>query len=144
MPARRLRPLAIVAVAMVLVLAVSVSGVLAHDHGRRGPRALPAGSFVVTGDVQQKLRLSVADLAAMSGQRRVDVTFHAGSSTEHHVYTGPLLLDVVTRASPRFDPAIKNDKLRHYVSVTASDAYRALVAYGEIDPGFEDEQVLLP
>jgi hypothetical protein len=41
------------------------------------------------------------------------------------------------------DPAIKNDKLRNYVSVTASDAYQALVAYGEIDPSFENKQVLL-
>jgi Oxidoreductase molybdopterin binding domain len=143
MPARRVRPLAVVAIAMVLALAVSVSGVLAHDRGRRGPRALPAGSFVVTGDVQHKLRLSIADLAAMPGQRRVEVTFHAGSSTESHVYTGPLLLDVVTLAAPRFDPAIKNDGPRHYVSVTASDAYQALVAYGEIDSRFENKQVLL-
>jgi hypothetical protein len=29
------------------------------------------------------------------------------------------------------------------VSVTASDAYQALVAYGEIDPSFEGKQVLL-
>ena len=143
MSARRVRPLAVVAIAMVLALAVSVSGVLAQDHGERGSGALPAGSFAVTGNVQRKLRLSVADLAAMPGQRRVEVTFHAGAATEHHVYTGPLLLDVVTRAAPRFDPAIKNDKLRHYVSVTASDAYQALVAYGEIDPNFENKQVLL-
>jgi hypothetical protein len=143
MPARRVRPLAVVAIAMVLALAVSVSGVLAHARSRHDSGALPAGSFAVTGDVQQKLRLNVADLAAMPGQRRVEVAFHAGSSTEHHVYTGPLLLDVVARAAPRFDPAIKNDKLRHYVSVTASDAYQALVAYGEIDPSFENKQVLL-
>jgi hypothetical protein len=143
MPARRVHPFAVVAIAMVLALAVSVSGVLAHDRGPRGPRALPAGSFVVTGDVQHKLRLSVADLAAMPGQRRVEVTFHAGSSTEDHVYTGPLLLDVVTLAAPRFDPTIKNDRLRRYISVTASDAYQALVAYGEIDSRFENKQVLL-
>ncbi|HEV7884689.1 MAG TPA: hypothetical protein VGO81_14050 [Solirubrobacteraceae bacterium] len=143
MPARRVRPLAVVAIAMVLALAVSVSGVLAHGRSEHDSGALPAGSFAVTGDVQQKLRLNVADLAAMPGQRRVDVTFHTGASAEHHVYTGPLLLDVVARAAPRLDPAIKNDKLRHYVSVTASDAYQALVAYGEIDPSFENKQVLL-
>ncbi|MGH3974212.1 MAG: hypothetical protein ACRDS9_12935 [Pseudonocardiaceae bacterium] len=44
---------------------------------------------------------------------------------------------------PRFDPAIKNDKLRYFISVTASDSYRALVAYGEIDSSFENKDVLL-
>lgn len=47
------------------------------------------------------------------------------------------------RPGPHFDPAIKNDKLRYYVSVSATDDYRALVAYGEIDPGFENKEVLL-
>ncbi|MEA2184473.1 MAG: hypothetical protein QOF69_3658, partial [Solirubrobacteraceae bacterium] len=55
----------------------------------------------------------------------------------------PLLLDVLTSAVPEFDPAIKNDKLRHFISVTASDAYQALVAYGEIDPSFENKKILL-
>jgi hypothetical protein len=50
---------------------------------------------------------------------------------------------VLARAVPRFDPAIKNDRLRDFVSVTASDGYQALVAYGEIDPAFENKQVLL-
>jgi DMSO/TMAO reductase YedYZ molybdopterin-dependent catalytic subunit len=143
MPPRCVRALASAAIAMVLALAVSVSGVLAHDRGQRSSGALPAGSFAVTGNVQQKLRLSVADLAAMPDQQSVKVTYHAGGGTEDHVFTGPLLLDVLTRALPRFDPAIKNDKLRHYVSVTASDAYQALVAYGELDPSFENKQILL-
>jgi hypothetical protein len=140
---RRSRLLAVAFVAIVSALAVSVSGVLARDRPHEGHRALPAGSFRVTGDVEHRLRLSVADLAAMADQRTVDVTYKAGAGTEHHAFTGPLLLDVLARAVPRFDPAIKNDRLRHYVSVTASDAYQALVAYGEIDPAFENKQVLL-
>jgi DMSO/TMAO reductase YedYZ molybdopterin-dependent catalytic subunit len=140
---RRFRAIAVTAIAIVSASAISVSGVLAHDRGQRPHEGLPAGSFIVTGNMQHKLRLSVADLAAMPNQQTVEVTYHAGSGTEHHVFTGPLLLDVLTQAAPRFDPAIKNDKLRHYVSVTASDAYRALVAYGELDPNFENKQVLL-
>ncbi|MGH2944268.1 MAG: hypothetical protein ACRDLN_16000, partial [Solirubrobacteraceae bacterium] len=90
-----------------------------------------------------ELRLDVAELAAMPDQQRVEVTYRAGSETERHVFTGPLLLDVLGQAGPRFDPAVKNDKLRHYVSVTASDAYQALLAYGELDPAFESKPVLL-
>ncbi|MGH3686023.1 MAG: hypothetical protein ACRDRU_21865 [Pseudonocardiaceae bacterium] len=50
---------------------------------------------------------------------------------------------MLAQAGPRFDPAIKNDKLRHFISVGASDNYQALVAYGEIDPSFENKDVLL-
>jgi hypothetical protein len=139
----RLRPLAVAVIAIVSVLAVSVSGVLAHNRTHKPPKPSAAGSFVVTGNVQQRLRLSVADLAAMPNQQRVEVTYRAGSGTEHRVFTGPLLLDVLATAVPNFDPAIKNDKLRHYISVTASDAYQALVAYGELDPSFENKQILL-
>jgi hypothetical protein len=50
---------------------------------------------------------------------------------------------VLALATPQFDLSIKNDKLRHFVSVSATDEYRALVAYGEIDPNFENKDVLL-
>ena len=50
---------------------------------------------------------------------------------------------MLTQVGPLFDQTIKNDKLRHYVSMSATDGYRALVAYGEIDPGFENKDVLL-
>jgi DMSO/TMAO reductase YedYZ molybdopterin-dependent catalytic subunit len=140
---RRSRLLTVAFVAVVFALAVSVAGVLARDRPHEGHSGLAAGSIRVSGNVEHALRLSVADLAAMPDQQTVDVTYKAGAGTEHHVFTGPLLLDVLDRAMPRFDPAIKNDRLRHYVSVTASDAYQALVSYGELDPAFEHKQILL-
>jgi DMSO/TMAO reductase YedYZ molybdopterin-dependent catalytic subunit len=139
----RLRPLALAVIATAAAMALSVSGVMAYDHPGKLPKPPAAATFVVTGNVQHKLRLTVADLAAMVNQQTVDVTYHAGTGTEQHVFTGPLLLDVLTSAVPEFDPAIKNDKLRHFISVTASDTYQALVAYGEIDPSFENKKVLL-
>jgi hypothetical protein len=103
---------------------------------------LPPGKFLLIGDVARPQLLDVAALRALP-QQTVDVTFKAGSGTQHHVYVGPLLLDVLDQASPPFDPNIKNDKLRHYISVSATDDYRALVAWGEIDPSFENKKVLL-
>lgn len=137
------RLLSATAVAVVAALATSVSGVLADDRSKRAPR-LPAGSIIVKGNVQQKLRLSVADLAAMPNQKTVMVTFNTMNGPRTNTYTGPLLLDVLNRARTRFDPAIKNDKLRHYVTATAGfDNYQALVAWGEFDPSFENKQLLL-
>jgi DMSO/TMAO reductase YedYZ molybdopterin-dependent catalytic subunit len=139
----RLRPLSAAVIAVLSAMAVSGSGVLAHDRSHGPPERPAAGSLVVTGNVQRTLRLSVADLAAMPDQKTVEVAYHAGTGTEHHTFTGPLLLDVLAAATPTFDTAVKNDELRHYVAVTASDAYQALLAYGELDPAFENKQILL-
>lgn len=103
---------------------------------------LPAGTFLVIGDVARPQFLDVAGLRALPS-KTVDVTFKAGNGTQHHIYVGPRLVDVLAQAGPQFDPATKNDKLRHFVSVSATDGYRALVAYGEIDPSFENKDVLL-
>lgn len=138
----RLRTLVIAMTAIVSALAVSVSGVLAQDRDD-ATGALAPGSFAVTGNVRQPLQLSVADLAAMPDQQTVTVTFSAGGAPETHVFTGPRLRDVLASADPKLDPAVKNDKLRHYVSVTASDGYQALVGYGELDPSFENKAILL-
>ena len=107
----RLRPLVI---AIIAAMAMSVSGVLAHNRPDHAAKTLPPGNFLITGNVAQKLRPSVTDLAAMPNQKTVEVTFRAGGATEHRIFTGPLLLDVLARAAPQFDPAIKNDKLRHF------------------------------
>jgi len=53
------------------------------------------------------------------------------------------VLDVLSRAEPRFDPDVKNDKLRHVVTVAGSDRYQAAIAWGEIDPDFEGRTVLV-
>jgi hypothetical protein len=103
---------------------------------------LPPGKVLLIGDVAHPQILDVAGLRALPS-RTITVTFKAGNGTQTHTYVGPLLLDVLTQAAPQFDPAIKNDKLRHYISASATDNYRALVAYGEIDPSFENTAVLL-
>ena len=92
--------------------------------------------------------LSVAELVANLDHlpvpvQTVTVTFQAGSTVEQHTFTGVLLYDVLTLLRPRFDPAVRNDKLRFYVSAIGSDAYQAIVAWGEIDPDFENKGVLL-
>jgi hypothetical protein len=105
---------------------------------------LPPGKFLLIGDVARPQILDVAGLRAPTlPSHTITVTFKSGSGPQTHTYAGPLLLDVLAQAGPQFDPAIKNDKLRHFISVGASDGYRALVAYGEIDPGFENKEVLL-
>jgi DMSO/TMAO reductase YedYZ molybdopterin-dependent catalytic subunit len=99
-------------------------------------------TVVVRGDVEHRLKLTATDLAALP-QVTVTVTFLAGTASQTHTFSGPLLLDVIDAAGPEFDPTIKNDKLAHVVTATGSDGYRATVAWGEFDPDFEGKQVLV-
>ena len=137
---RRLGPYALAAMAILAASAASVTGVPASSNG--GAR-LAAGSFALTGNVQTPLELSVADLAALPNQRTVIATYTAGGTPETHTFTGPRLRDVLALAGPKFDAAIRNDRLRSYVSVSATDNYQALVGYGEFDPNFENKEILL-
>src|SRR5215510_1788812 len=65
---------------------------------------------VVDGTVGHRLQLTTADLAGLP-QHTITVSFLAGTELQTHTYTGPLLLDVLNLAQPRFNPKIKNDKL---------------------------------
>ena len=106
----------------------------------------PKGSFVIAGKLEQTLLLSteeVANYLATTNPHVYTVSFVAGTATETHTFTGFLLYDVLTFLHPTFDPAVKNDRLRYYVAATGSDGYQAIVAWGEIDPGFENKAVLL-
>jgi hypothetical protein len=58
--------------------------------------------------------------------KTLTVTYKSGASAETHTFTDPLLRDVLGLAEPQFDPAVKNDTLRAYVSATGSDAGRRL------------------
>jgi hypothetical protein len=140
----RRRLIALVA-SVVLVGAVAIATGVAGATGTSDGPALKAGSpgtFDIVGNVKQRLVLNTAVLDKLPS-KTLDVTFRAGSASEQHTFTGPLLRDVLALAGQQFDPAVKNDKLRHYVSVTGSDGYQVLVAWGEIDPDFENKDVLL-
>ncbi|GAA3194678.1 hypothetical protein [Actinocorallia longicatena] len=111
--------LALLVVAVLALLAPSASAVVRHP-------AQP-GKVVVTGEIAHRRALNFADLRALP----------------QHTCTGPLLLDVAGAVKPRFDAAVKNDQLRFFVAATASDGYRAIVSWAEIDPGFAGTPVLL-
>jgi hypothetical protein len=137
-------------VATVAALAALVSAVVIATGvaGATGTAAIPKvaasspGAFDIVGNVKQRLVLNTAVLDLLPA-KTLTVSYQSGSATETHTFKGPLLRDVLALAGPRFDPAIRNDKLRHYVSATGSDGYMAIVAWGEIDPDFADQDILL-
>jgi hypothetical protein len=108
----------------------------------------PPGDFVITGQLETSVLLSVEALVANLDHSPVPihtmtVSFQSGPTVVQRTFTGALLHDVLSLLRPRFDAAVRNDKLRFYVAATGSDGYQAIVAWGEIDPDFENKPVLL-
>ncbi|MEU4162119.1 molybdopterin-dependent oxidoreductase [Actinoplanes sp. NPDC026670] len=132
--------------ATALIAVIAVSGAAAAAQPAATPPAANTGSHRIVvqidGAVQHRLRLTNQRLAGLP-QHTVTVTFQSGSGPQTHTYTGPLLLDVLNLAGPRFNPEIKNDKLRYAVTATGSDDYQALVAWAEFDPDFAGTTMLV-
>ena len=107
---------------------------------------LPTDSALyVTGLVAQPLRLTREVLKA-----NYAATIQQGSfldsdqnQTITAAFTGALLIDVLNSACVRFNPEVKDDLLRFYVTVTAQDGYQTLLSWGEMAPGFGEQPVLL-
>jgi DMSO/TMAO reductase YedYZ molybdopterin-dependent catalytic subunit len=97
----------------------------------------------VTGKVVQPRSFSHADLAGLPALT-LPVTYGSGQGIESATFSGPTLLEVIQAAGgPTLDPNRKNDRLRLYVVATGSDGYQAVIAWGEIDPDFGGQPILV-
>lgn len=100
-------------------------------------------AFTVDGQVSNPLTLSADDLRANYGAQTIDVTYRSGSETVSTQFTGAPLWQVVSAAQPNFNADIGNDKLSTYLVISATDGYQAVIAWGEIDPDFGGQPILL-
>lgn len=73
----------------------------------------------------------------------ITVTFNTSQGQSGKTYTGIPLIDLLTVAQIKTHSKQKNDILRKYVAVRATDCYEAVVALGEILPNFEGKKVLV-
>ena len=91
----------------------------------------PKGSFLIDGKLEHPMLLSteeIADLLATTNPHVYTVTFQAGTAVETHTFTGYLLYDVLTFLGPKFDPAVRNDKLQFYATATGLRQCRSRLA----------------
>ena len=56
---------------------------------------------------------------------------------------GVRLWDVINGAQANFNGDEKNDKLGIFIVATGSDGYQAVISWGEIDPDFGNQPVLV-
>jgi molybdate transport system substrate-binding protein len=101
------------------------------------------GSLYVEGQVLNPLVLSVDDLRDNYTPRTVDVTFLSGEDTVTTSFTGALLWDVLSNAQVNLNADVRNDKLSMFIVATGSDGYQAVISWGEIDPEFANQPILV-
>jgi molybdate transport system substrate-binding protein len=106
---------------------------------------LPEGNTAATvdGQVYNPLLLTAADLGANYSVQTVDVTYLSGEETVSASFTGVPLWQVISAAQPNLNADVRNDRISTYIVVTGSDGYQAVIAWGELDPEFSGQPILL-
>ncbi|MBZ0315840.1 MAG: molybdate ABC transporter substrate-binding protein [Anaerolineae bacterium] len=105
--------------------------------------SLPAdGALHVGGQVYNPLILTMDNLRAYPSQT-VEVTYLSGEDTVNASFTGVLLWDILSSAQVNFNADVGNDKLGFYIVVTGSNGFEAVIAWGEIDPEFGNQPILV-
>ncbi len=103
--------------------------------------AAPPAPVAVTGRVAHPQSLTLDQIKALPA-RHVEADFATMHGQDHHSWTGVLLWDLVTKASPQDEPG-RRTGMRHVIMVSGQDGYAAAVAIGEIDPAIGGKQVIL-
>lgn len=95
----------------------------------------------IRGAVGDRGAISRAELKAFA-QKTVASRYETSGGPQSHVYTGPLLLDVLNSVEPNFS-SDRHDQLRYAILVKASDGFLATLAWGEIDPELANKNVIV-
>lgn len=123
-------------------LIVAVIAVLLGLSGAQAQTRQYSPAFTISGQVNTPRSYALQDLQVLPSTD-LEVEYIAAGQTEHSTYTGVRLLDLLMAAGPQFDVSQRNESLRWYVLVTATDSYQAVVSWGEIDPSFGAQNVLV-
>jgi DMSO/TMAO reductase YedYZ molybdopterin-dependent catalytic subunit len=118
-----------------LVLSATVSAAAAE------PKKAP-DSIALSGAVDHPRDLKLADLAKEPATTEA-IFLHTGHGVVTGDFTGALLWTLLSEAGVKLDPNIKNDVVRHTVTITGADGYSATLSLGEIAPEFGGEQAII-
>lgn len=101
------------------------------------------GTLTVDGQILNPLVLSIDALKTNYTPHTADVTYKSGEDTVMASFIGVSLWDVLSAAQPNLNADVKNDKLSMFIVATGSDGYQAVIAWGEIDPDFGNQPILV-
>jgi hypothetical protein len=121
---------------------IVVLGLLPVACGDKGKAGAATSGMKLSGAIGDPRTWSVEGLASLPQQTQ-EVSFVGEGMTKAIRGRGVLLLDLLQRAKPKFDPKKKRDALRYAVLVHAIDNYDAVISWGEIDPDFAAKPILV-
>jgi molybdate transport system substrate-binding protein len=106
---------------------------------------LPEGvdAATVDGQVLNPITLTAEDLQNNFSSQTMDVTYLSGEDTVSTSFTGVPLWQVINAAQPNLNADVRNDRISMYIVVTGSDGYQAVISWGELDPEFANQPILL-
>jgi DMSO/TMAO reductase YedYZ molybdopterin-dependent catalytic subunit len=108
-----------------------------EDKAADVPAAAPV--VVVGGEVEQPLRLTAGDLAALPRQTVV-AKDHGGQEAR---FEGVAVGEILNRAGAKLGERLRGQAHAAYLLVEAADGYRVVFALPELDEAYTDRVVLL-
>lgn len=138
MTQRRLRTTAysLFALLLGLVMAGSLTAVAQEST------PVAAGSFTVSGLVDNPGELTVADLAEFEAET-VEVSYLASGNQSDNTFTGTNFYAFLESFGLQIPEEPHNAHLGMVAKLTATDGYVTVISLGEIDPGFGGAPMLL-
>ena len=112
-----------------------------HDHGC-APTGTHSETFRLDGLVQRKKTFSADSLRAYPSSK-VNVWYSTGKGPVETSFIGVPLFDLLEEAGVKLDPERKNDILRKYLVIRASDCYESVISMAELLPNVAGQQVLV-
>jgi DMSO/TMAO reductase YedYZ molybdopterin-dependent catalytic subunit len=100
---------------------------------------MQAQTVQVTGEVEKRLTLSAADLAAMP---RTSVSANDKQGVAH-TYSGVALADLFRAAGVTTGGQLRGKNLAKYLLVSCADDYQVVFSLAELDSDFTDRIVIL-
>jgi hypothetical protein len=130
------RPAAALVIALGLLLAVGPAVNLAAQAPPYSP------TVTVRGLVSASQTYALDELQSLAAEE-LTVEVVQGGAPRQATYRGVPLHALLLATGLEIGPPQPGDPLRLYVVVTGTDGYQVVVAWGEIDPGFEGKNVLV-
>ncbi len=100
-------------------------------------------TLLVDGQVLNPLSLTADNLRAEFQPLTIEIPSGDGDETVTLRFTGALLWDVINAAQPNLNPDIIGRALSLYVVGTGADGRQSVVAWGEIDPNFGNQKIII-
>ena len=117
-----------------------LAALLSVSAGALAQSAPSPAKLVVTGSVEKPLSLSLDDLRQMPRKTLKVMNPH---EKKEETYEGVLLTEILKRAGVLQGAQLRGAAMSTFVQADAADGYRVIFSLAELDPDFQDSDVIV-